>query len=400
MNTRKTKKDATSNEVLDERGKTKQSKVATPILILNNLKVPDGHEKIVEYYSNIKITDLIAQENPDTMSTFVVGQILSMLPSKKDQNTYTYYQSKFPKVGKQKLKPGTSTYKRNFMFRDVACPNGTVFSIMEGFIGSSNKIFRTNPGKGMNAITIGDYMFLHGMEKVENFMNGDVPILEIYNVGTLLEENVHLNPEVKEVRINFSIESNHTLSFLLRNQKLRVDQTIWMKTMCGGITCDRQCIKEREERGNGCGCYCNTSGSSLIFGHKVALEKSDSTRDKEVHMKAMFSSLKFSRYYLNMNQYQSFKDLTILDRPDMMIPVKKAVSKFVRYVNDHGGFTVTGWYKRGVQTDIMDNETSMTDSLQSTDIRFHFIEIKPTDPDLQILDEMKINLPPADNHSS
>ena len=48
----------------------------------------------------------------------------------------------------------------------------------------------------------------------------------------------------------------------------------------------------------------------------------------------------------------------------------------VRYINDNGGFTVIGWYKKGSINDISTEESD--NQVESSEMGYHIVSITPT----------------------
>ena len=51
------------------------------------------------------------------------------------------------------------------------------------------------------------------------------------------------------------------------------------------------------------------------------------------------------------------------------------IDKVIGFINDHDGFTVVGWYKRGEINDSSNEESN--NQVESSEIAFHIISIMP-----------------------
>jgi hypothetical protein len=95
-----------------------------------------------------------------------------------------------------------------------------------------------------------------------------------------------------------------------------------------------------------------------------------------------FTSLSFTSLF-----FQSIVDLSrqhpkaITDRYD---EVQKSVIDIVRFVNQHGGWRVVGWHRRGVTTDLESGDAILNERTQG-----HLTVLSPTDVNLENTDEFK-----------
>ena len=56
--------------------------------------------------------------------------------------------------------------------------------------------------------------------------------------------------------------------------------------------------------------------------------------------------------------------------------MQNCIDDVIDYINDNGGFTVSGWYKRGEINDISNEESQ--NQVESSDIGYHVVSIYPT----------------------
>ena len=114
-----------------------------------------------------------------------------------------------------------------------------------------------------------------------------------------------------------------------------------------------------------------------------------------------FSSNKFSKLYLTGDIPGSVK-LYMLQLTEAFIHMFEAMERCIQLINSNGGFTVVGWYKRGVINDkslITARNLSNTSNaalntteedlhVDSGEISYHIVHISPTNKDF--LDDSKV----------
>ena len=147
---------------------------------------------------------------------------------------------------------------------------------------------------------------------------------------------------LENTRMMNDIEANTSLAFLYNNSQVAVNYAAAFKTTCSGNFCDRQ--KNSDWNGiKGCGCYgMSPNSTSLAIQHAITITANDETFQMDD-----FSSQRFSNIYLN-NTIPGSAKLHMLQLTDAYVLLLDAITECVDYVNSNGGFTVVGWYKRGL----------------------------------------------------
>ena len=105
-----------------------------------------------------------------------------------------------------------------------------------------------------------------------------------------------------------------------------------------------------------------------------------------------YSSLRFSSLYQTCPFSTQIRS-DVLELSDQFFDLEDCISRCVEFINEHGGFTVVGWYKRGVINDcsilaVVDNgnngnvnrNTSSNVDMQVDNgkLNFHPCSIQPT----------------------
>jgi len=234
-------------------------------------------------------------------------------------------------------------------------------------------------------ISIGSIVRMMYPGSIEIILKDDIPVI----VTKSVLKPILYPKKIRTVRIKYNVESNVPLAFVLNNATLDVLNSWLAETSCNGYFCDKQCLKELVLSGRGCSCYAwPDNKTNMIAMHRIVIKSSDLMEDMKIDE---FSSLKFS------NLYQTKPFPASLKKSNMAFSakfnqLKKSIKKNMKLINQNGGFTVIGWYKRGVIMDktilqyydnaspevkrYLDREEAEVDSGKLT---FHPVSIQPTD---------------------
>ena len=233
------------------------------------------------------------------------------------------------------------------------------------------------------AVTIGSFVRIPSPLPVESYMRCDIPLIVSHSPCILLKSP----SRVPQFPMNYEVESHTSLAFIYNNARVNVNYFAPIKTTCSGNFCDRQRISDWNNS-RGCGCYgMSPNSTSLVFQHSISVETTD-----QLFKMDEFSSIKFSKLYLNGDIPGSVK-IYMLQLTEAFINIYESMERCIQLVNDNGGFTIVGWYKRGVINDrsmITTNaNTNMSNNLpnsnnsedvhvDSGDISYHIVHINPT----------------------
>ena len=130
----------------------------------------------------------------------------------------------------------------------------------------------------------------------------------------------------------------------------------------------------------------------MIFDHSLKMQK----LGWECYIET-FSSSRFSRLYQNA-PFPSAIRADSLQLTDDYWNLSNCISNVIDFINENGGFTIIGWYKRGVINDQstitenivqggnngISNNTSTDNQIDNGEMNYHPYFIKPTD--MQLLD--------------
>ena len=112
-------------------------------------------------------------------------------------------------------------------------------------------------------------------------------------------------------------------------------------------------------------------GSNLAIVHVLKIAHASLYKDLQVDD---FSSMKFSLLYLTEYFPQSTRRISY-DNTDNEADLYDSIDSILKYYNEHEGFTVTGWYKRGEVDDVV---TDKTEKVSNSDVAYHVTSVYPT----------------------
>ena len=258
---------------------------------------------------------------------------------------------------------------------------------------SNNMLFDRNiDHRDDGTFTIGTYFRVIAPLPIENSMRGDIPLVQTQTPVIVMER-----PSiVTTVSINMQIKENHSMAFVLNGVQINVNRSVPIQTTCGGFLCDKQRVQDWNGQ-RGCGCYNMTQyRSNLVFEHSINFKKEEVKGGRVSH--GNFSSYRFSQLYLS-GEIPSGVRISALRISDAYWGIQKTVRNVVKYINENGGWTVVGWYKRGVISDrsLLEprstssagptpatnnsaaSSTNVDSEVGSGQVGFHIVELAPTD---------------------
>jgi hypothetical protein len=231
-------------------------------------------------------------------------------------------------------------------------------------------------------ITVGTILRAMNPLPIEQLMPNGGAILETRFTSIIMK-----HPRVlPEAPINFGLAGNSSNSFILNRCSLTINSTTPKETNCSGLFCDKQRVRELMDRNQACGCYLmTTTRSNLILDHSINVEHG--TWDACIEN---FSSTQFSRLY-QKGTFSSNIRSDSLDLTEEYYCLTDCIEQCIQFVNDNGGFTVTGWYKRGIINDRSivsntgNNQTAPNNpdtQVDNGEINFHPCLIAPTNREI------------------
>ena len=126
--------------------------------------------------------------------------------------------------------------------------------------------------------------------------------------------------------------------------------------------------------------------SNLVYQHKIQV----SYKKEKLFTMNNFSSYKFDEMFLSENFSKSV-NISDLEKDTLVENFNNAIDALTGYVNNNGGFTVYGWYKRGEKDDKSSDEDAKTGS---SEFVYHIVHLHCTTKSVQngnIVESLKMN---------
>ena len=304
---------------------------------------------------------------------YLEGQLLRIICPQRDSKVSFFIQVRNRCI--------MTKYSKALVFRQHARDNGNqIFYMMmprvqKTELFNSNIEFRDN-----GVLAIGSYMKILAPMPITSLMNNETPMVESnFPIVALAPPAILPN-----IPLNMEIQGESSLSFVVNGARLVVRSTAPTQTSCSGLFCDKQRLKDIR---GGCGCFHMINNrSNLAFLHNIRLTGYPNV-DITVNN---FSSTKFSLLYLNQRLPPSVK-VSALNMTDEYFDLLDCITRAIDYINDHGGFTVVGWYRRGIindrslvvsnnnNTNYNQNHNAEDIQVGSGEINYHVVELYPTD---------------------
>ena len=293
-----------------------------------------------------------------------------------------YMVKQYAARGGNKNNCSNSNYSRLFLFKvmNATEPNALVY-MMESE-NQNKKLWGRNPTlRDDGTIAIGTIIRVLNPLPVESIMPDGIPSLVTRFAAVILQ-----NPrKILHVPINDALAGNNSLAFALNNCKVSIIASTPEETGCAGCFCDKQRIHEIAQYRQGCACYVwSDRRNNMIIDHSLNIEHPSWTG----YIKS-FSSLRFSSLY-QTSVFSTSIRRDVLELSEQYYELDDSINRVVELVNENGGFTVVGWYKRGVVNDrsvltVLEKNTNNYNNNTSTEIQvdngklnFHPTSIQPT----------------------
>ena len=375
------------------------------------LDVSLRQSRLMRKMTEVNIDDLANDEAIFKMNlnrNYIDVQLVRVITPNKDQKANVY--------GIRRRNGGANQdvhFNRLFLCRIHSTrnleANSRLLYLMEAN-GCNNMLFERNLELRDNGtISIGTFFRILAPLPIENNMKGDIPLIK-----TQLPVIVMETPSrIPTVSINNQLQENTSVAFVMNNVFLNINRTVPIQTTCSGFLCDKQRVNDWSGS-RGCGCYHMTQyRSNIVFQHTIFFDTTGG--DRIVH--SDFSSTKFSLLYLS-NHIPGAVRVSALRVSDSFWDLEDSIEKVVEKINEDGGWTVVGWYKRGVITDksllssdsntTANNMNSSNVEVGSGNVNYHVVQLIPTNRNFldsstekgKVLDELKFDVSNINHHQA
>ena len=175
-------------------------------------------------------------------------------------------------------------------------------------------------------------------------------------------------------------EEPGTRYFLLQGMHVEITTPIMQRSSCGGYLCDRQPLKTNEKA---CCCLFNAVQTSLVLEVSVSvLETSGSTVMSMESFRSWVLTKLFIRGLNLASKMEDFHDQN-------EVRMRNVIHAIVHYVNNHGGWDVYGWMRRGSQVDAGEKGSKICgEEITAENVSPHIIRLMPSIVSLDALTPM------------
>ena len=231
-------------------------------------------------------------------------------------------------------------------------------------------------------LTIGSFLRVLAPKRIDSSMNG-VPLLFTQEPVVIMKRP----PSFPIVPINFQVPQSKSAAFIYNRCIVELNGYTPLDTSCSGLLCDKQRVADWNYHDHGSGCYQMADRRScLALTHNMMVRVSDGSGDS-IEMDD-FSSSKFSSLYLNDDISPNIGLQSVQILTQAYFDISENIEACVELINDNGGFTVVGWYKKGMINDktLLGHGTGPGTAtkdiqVQNSEINYHIVEILPTNLD-------------------
>ena len=316
----------------------------------------------------------------------------------------TYFSVKQMAARGNKKEATKSSYSRLFLMKVMNSTEAHQVVYLVENKGQNERLWLKNASlRDDGTISIGTIIRVFYPLPIESHL-GDMAQSPIPSIITRFPAIVMKTPSLlMEVNINSQMTGNATLAFCLNSCEVQVLTSTPEDTGCAGFFCDKQRIQEVGQYRQGCVCYVWADRkNSMIIDHSLKIRKGN--WDAYI---PNYSSIRFSMLYqTNVFSGQIRRDE--LELSEKYFELVESIGHCMDFINANGGFTIVGWYKRGMVNDrtilslnegspahirnLFNNETP--DKVDSGKMNYHPCYILPTnrallDPNHDLGKELK-----------
>ena len=255
-----------NNEPQDDRDMNAQQN-ARQRVILQPLEDSLRNSTMIRNIREVSINALASDEIYDMNlnRNYVDAQLIRIITSRQEQKAYLYSL----RGGRNKSSARETYFSRIFQCRIYSSTNindhSNILYLMEARNSNKALFDRNLELRDNGTITIGTFVRIIAPQPIEDYMNGDIPLVKTSNSLIVL-----VRPrQMPTVAINYEIQTEQSMAFCLNNRILHLNQTSIEVTTCTGLMCDKGSINEWNHI-KGCGCVgMNPNISNLAIVHSI-----------------------------------------------------------------------------------------------------------------------------------
>ena len=331
----------------------------------------------------LKLMDVTKVEDMDLDLHYLDIQLMRVVSPGPTNNTAFSFNR-----GKNKMSSPIN-YSRMFLCRIISLEylneNKHLCYLMETKTTNISLFDKNINYRDNGVITVGTIMRILAPQPITSCIN-DIPLMETH-CPLIVMKRPFTFPETK---IDYQIQGNQAMAFIRNGVTIKIKGIVPVESTCSGLFCDKQRVHEWSNQGKGCGCYHMISQrTNLVIDHRLKIEYND----KEPLIIDHFSSTKFSLLYMTSYIPPSVRisSMRMSSAETVFWPLKLSAHECINIINANGGFTLIGWYKKGiindktlVKTNSIQQNSQFSHNGNATDVQvdgeinYHIVELQPT----------------------
>ena len=371
-----------------ERGAARQRCMLVP------LESQLRNSRLITRTTEVSMNDLsgdeIFQNNVNLNRQFINAQMLRIITPTRDMKAQLYAIRSRRNNRSNTSSSSEANFSRIYLLRIISETNisdhGRLFYLLESKNSNATLFNRNIDFRDNGTITIGTIVRVVGPQAIETRM-GDIVMVKTPNPLIVMQR-----AGLPTFAINSEIQANQSMAFCLNERILNVNQTYVVQTSCSGLMCDKGRVEDWNGS-KGCGCVgMHNNISNLAIVHSIWFESDNDGAQRRISHNN-FSSTKFSLTYLSNRIPSSTRQSTLSatggDGDNALWDIEDAVDRVKDFVNNNGGWTIIGWYKRGAIKDKSlvgesasesnrNGATNNDEVVGSGQLHFHIVELLPT----------------------
>ncbi len=215
-----------------------------------------------------------------------------------------------------------------------------------------------------DSIRVGDVIGILEPAISDRTLGGNIPIIESFTRIVPLKPNLYI-PKKTIMMAPQALKQIHFCDHGLQVQFSMASFLINSKVPCVSITCDRQHINCRGCRGR------DLTNQNYVVSLNVEILNqpaydAESGRAKFTNVR----SFHLTKQFLNVKNFRSIDTAALASHQGQL---RDQIEVIQDYVNNHGGWTVVGWHRRGVTTNNADGSVDISSLTEG-----HLVRIEPT----------------------
>ena len=292
--------------------------------------------------------------------------------SKTSAKVYTgsnyHFNSSLP--AKRQRIQSAANYDRMFVFADLTDPPNC-FAIFTSSPNESSRFLEHT----QDNIGVGRMFYIIEPDRTTKTLGATCPVVSTTKPLCPLKFSIPSLPMTSAIGyspMTLPKEPGEMLYFADHNVVIELSrfEVMFNTVSCSGYLCDRA---HPVEKNAACGCMFTGDQGPCVgeYTLTIPVPTSISSRSKEYVPKCR--SLRTTRLFFD--NLSAFGKQTIEKANNRFPAVRKQINDMAKYINEHDGWTIVGWFKRG---EVEDQSSSQGEKVESSSLTLHVSLLIPT----------------------